>query len=281
MKQEKIMFTIRSTCLVGILVVAAMWSDVLSPSVKAKNPLVGRKETCMTTDNLPDTVSKDIRKPLMPAKLTSVQDRVRYALASNVPMKNRGKTIAITEIVKDKKMLDFICHNQVLARAKWVQDQTGLSAATVLGQKANESNYGESSLCKQTKNNGNIKCTRKSCRKFNIRLSHRGQRGSKTAHCTQLWDDKWFDRFLNFETLYEGWEGYAALINKSYRSAANCKTVKDEIRGLKARGYATAKNYVANVYSVVTKCNLLELQEYIDGGWTITTGNGKFVLLQQ
>jgi flagellum-specific peptidoglycan hydrolase FlgJ len=272
---------IRSVCLLGVLIVATMWSDVLSPTAKAKNSLTERKETCMTTDNLPDTVSKEIKKPLMPTNLTTVEGRVRYALASNIASKNRGKTISITEIVKDEKMLAFICHNQVLARAKWVQDKTGLNTVTVLAQKANESNYGKSSLCATTKNGGNIKCTRKSCKRFNIKLTRKGQKGSTTAHCTQLWDDSPRDRFLNFETLYEGWEGYADLINKSYRKAANCRTVKDEIRGLKARGYATARNYVVNVYSVVTKCNLLELQKYIDSGWTITTSGGRYVLLQQ
>ena len=103
-----------------------------------------------------------------------------------------------------------------------------------------------------------------------------------TAHCVQLYDDRPSDRFLRFPKLYQGWERYVTLINKSYKKAAKATTVLGEVKGLKAGGFATSPSYVKTVYqNTIVRTNLLELQKAIDKGYTITTGNGRYVLLQQ
>ena len=63
--------------------------------------------------------------------------------------------------------------------------------------------------------------------------------------------------------------------------AANQEEIKEQIVWLKKKRYATDKNYVGTLWSVVNKYNLIKLQDYIDQGYTITTETGKYTLLKQ
>lgn len=191
------------------------------------------------------------------------------------------KRIAITEIIKDEDVLDFLCHNEVLARAFDVQKKTGLSTVAILTQKGLESRWGQSSLCLITKNLGNIKCFNKSCKKHNIKLSKKGQKGNISSHCVQLWDDSPKDRYVKYNTFAEGWIAYCKLIEKRYSKAANKKTLSEEFRGLQNAGYATDKSYAVKLCKVAKDKNLIELQKYIDEGYTITTYSGEYELLKQ
>ena len=276
---QKVIPVARAAFLVGVGWVAWMWGGLLAP-VKS-NTLTVREKVATSGIDTSDVapVSKSLRKPLMPAGLTSVTDRIRYTMASAV--KSKHKTIAITEIVKDKRMLAFICHNQVLSRAFWVERKTGLSTAAVIGQKYSESGGGTSKFCAQTKCLSNIKCTRKECKLHNVKGLRKGQVGTKTAHCIQLYDDRPYDRFVRFDALYKGWEEYAALINKRYSKAASRTDVLSEVKGLKAGGFATNPRYVSLVYGKIQHTGLLKLQTYVDKGYTITTSDGRYVLLQQ
>lgn len=216
-------------------------------------------------------------------------EKTEAFIGINIPVSifksKSSKKIAITEIVKNEKALEFICHNEVLTRAFYVQEKTGLSVATILAQKGLESNFSKSTFTARTKNLSNIKCIKKECRKSNWKGAKapkkRGQTGSETSHCIQLWDDGPNDRYVKHDTFWEGWEQYAGLINKTYSKAASKKTVREEAIALKKRGFATDKNYANKIVGIAKKCNFIELQKYINEGYTITTESGKYVLLQQ
>ena len=216
-------------------------------------------------------------------------EKTEAFIGINIPVSifksKSSKKISITEIVKNEKALEFICHNEVLTRAFYVQEKTGLSVATILAQKGLESNFSKSTFTARTKNLSNIKCIKKECRKSNWKGAKapkkRGQTGSETSHCIQLWDDGPNDRYVKHDTFWEGWEQYAGLINKTYSKAASKKTVREEAIALKARGFATDKNYANKIVGIAKKCNFIELQKYINEGYTITTESGKYILLQQ
>ena len=217
-------------------------------------------------------------------------EKTEAFIGINIPIsifkfKSTSKKIAITEIVKNEKALEFICHNEVLTRAFYVQEKTGLSVATILAQKGLESNFSKSTFTARTKNLSNIKCIKKECRKANWKGAKapkkRGQTGSETSHCIQLWDDGPNDRYVKHDTFWEGWEQYAGLINKTYSKAASKGTVREEAKALKARGFATDKNYANKIVGIAKKCNFIELQKYINEGYTITTESGKYILLNQ
>lgn len=193
----------------------------------------------------------------------------------------KRKEIPITDIVKDPTVLNFIDKNQFLQRAFRVQKETGLMVSTIISQKGLESNWGKSSLTKKTKNLSNIKCTRKSCKKANIKLRKHGQTGSTTEHCIQLYDDKPSDRFVRLDYNYQGWQNYQTLLLKRYSKAGKMKTVKEQARELKRRGWATQRDYAELIASTAKKYNLEKLQWYIDHGYSLTTSNGKYVLLEQ
>ena len=236
---------------------------------------------------------KEIAAHSTPVKQEEIEkkkdEKTEAFIGINIPVSifksKSSKKIAITEIVKNEKALEFICHNEVLTRAFYVQEKTGLSVATILAQKGLESNFSKSTFTARTKNLSNIKCIKKECRKSNWKGAKapkkRGQTGSETSHCIQLWDDGPNDRYVKHDTFWEGWEQYAGLINKTYSKAASKKTVREEAIALKKRGFATDKNYANKIVGIAKKCNFIELQKYINEGYTITTESGKYVLLQQ
>lgn len=199
--------------------------------------------------------------------------------------RGKGGIIPITEVIKDQRMLEFITHNEVLRRAVEVQNKTGLSAATVMAQKFFECGGGTSKFCAKTKNLSNIKCFNKECQRANWKgpraPRRRGETGSTTTHCIQLYDDVPTDRFVRFDTFWKGWGDYAGLIKKTYNRAASKNTVLEEIKGLKARGFATDKDYVKKVFAIAQKSGVIELQKYIDEGCTITSYSGTYIYLKQ
>lgn len=222
--------------------------------------------------------------------LVTPEQPVRYEAISEVGRKldalaptrsglgeSNGKVIAITDIIKDKKVLDFLCHNQVLERAVNIQRQCGLSAAVVIAQKGVESKWGQSKFCTMTNNFANVKCTRKSCKAANVRLTKKGQVGSTTDHCIQLWDDRASDRFVRLDKMYEGWTSYAKTLSLDrYDGIRSTNDPVREIQALKRGGFATDPNYVSTVSKQLREYNLLTLQKKIDAGYTIVSTNGKY-----
>lgn len=194
---------------------------------------------------------------------------------------SKTKEIPITNFVKSPEVLQFLTHNEVLERAYQVQKETGLSTATVLAQKGLESRWGASKFCARTKNLSNIKCTRKECRLSNIRgLKKRGDVGSETQHCIQLYDDGPNDRYVKLDYFWQGWTKYRTLIKRRYSRAANKDTVKEEAEYLRKCGFATDKSYAGKIYDLAKNNGLIKLQQAIDSGCTITTQNGKYILLK-
>lgn len=183
------------------------------------------------------------------------------------------KIISITDIIpntkSNKKVLDFICTNEVLKRAFNVQSSTGLYVATVIGQKGVESAWNNSSLCNKTRNYGNIKCFQ--------RHNH------VKAGCIRAWDkrEKSNDWYVKVNSNWQGWSIYKNLIYSRYMKAANQKEIRDQLTWLKKKGWATDKNYDKKIWKVINQYNLIKLQEYIDAGYTITSDTGKYILLEQ
>lgn len=198
-------------------------------------------------------------------------------------VRSDDKIIAITEIIKNKDVLGFLDKNEVLSRAVQIQNETGLSAATIIAQKGLESRWGKSKFCARTKNLSNVKCTKRDCKKSNIKgLTKRGQTGSETKHCIQLYDDGPNDRYVKLDYMWEGWSKYKKTINlPRYKKARIAKTIEEEPDALRRGGFATDKKYGEKILSSMRTNNLIELQKYIDAGYTITTQTGKYILLDQ
>lgn len=221
-------------------------------------------------------ISQEVLTDTVVSAMGIVESVEQVEAVEEEPVEKVKKVIPITNIVRNKKVLDFICHNQVLQRAYQVQKSKGLSVATIIGQKGVESNWNNSSLCKSTKNYGNIKC--KCNWDKGLRAKH-----SKTKECVRAWDkiEKSNHYYVKLSSNWEGWKLYDNLIGKRYMKAASQKEVYDQLVWLKKKQYATDKNYVNTIWNVIKQNNLMELQRHIDEGYTITTTNGKYILLEQ
>jgi len=189
---------------------------------------------------------------------------------------SKDKVISIDKIITDPNVLEYVTHNQVLQRAANISKITNLNVSTIIGQKGLESNWNRSKLCLRTKNQGNIKCFNKACKKYNWKI-RKGQYGSETSHCIQYFDDCQSDRFLKYNSYQEGWDAYENLIKKRYSKAGTKKSSKKQLQIIKDNGYATNKNYVSIINNVIEKSGLKKLDYYIQNGYTITSKTGKYV----
>lgn len=245
------------------------------------------KEAVYVPVEVRDTVIKTVTKTKIkyvesPLSKRIVRDFTKSVSTPQVKTKSYGsKTIAINEIVKDPKILDFITHNEVLQRVYKISQITGLKPSVLIAQKGLESAWGNSTFTKTTKCLGNIKCNNKACKKLNKRGLRHKQMGSVGSHCVQLYDDNPSDRFVRFATYQEGWNHYQKLIEKRYMSAGTKATASGQIQRIKSLGYATDKKYPAKVMSIITKNKLNVLDEYILKGYTITSMTGKYTYLEQ
>ena len=211
-----------------------------------------------------DSINSEYTTDIKPIKI--VQE------AENEPVRV-NKKIAITEIVKDPKILDYICHNEVLKRAIQASDETGLSIALVIAQKGVESNWGQSSLTKKTNNEGNIKCK---C-SFNKKLRKKHE---KMDVCKRGYDkiEKSNHWYVKLKTKWEGMAFYKNLINRSYKKVRNMDSYEDQIRYMKKKGYATMDGYDKIIIKVIKNNKLDELEKYVNMGYIITTTNGAYNL---
>ena len=196
------------------------------------------------------------------------------------PRYDSKKVVAITDIVKNPNVLDFLCHDQRVQRAYKVQKETGLFATVILAQKGLESAWGKSSLTRKTKNQGNIKCL--CCRNSKLRKEHKKLATQGHPVCHRAYDkiEKSNDYYVSLKTNWEGWNLYRNLITKRFSKVAEMDTFQQQVEFLKKRGYATAKNYVPLIIEIIQVNNFDKLQNYIDQGYTITTSNGKYVIFE-
>ena len=202
-------------------------------------------------------------------EVAGLEPREKYFIQqSEQSEQSEQKMIPITEIISDEKVLNFICTNRVLERAYKVQQETGLKVATIIGQKGVESAWNNSSLCKKTKNYGNIKCFKK--------------HNHVNAGCVRAYDKKEGsnDWYVKANTNWEGWAIYKELIDRKFTKAANQDDVYNQIVWLKKKRYASDPNYVSIIWNTIRKYNLLKLQEYIEDGYTITSETGKYIFLK-
>ena len=258
---------------------AILWTD--TPQTPVKRPVALSEISTSNVVAATPLLSKIPEAPALSTKnkVTWVHKNKKNKIQVRV---SKSKTISITKIVQNKTVLNFICQNEFLSRAFETQQKTGVLVATIVAQKGMESNWGRSRLTILTKNLSNIKCTNKKCKSHNIRLRYHHQMGSVTAHCVQLWDDKPSDRFVRLRTNYDGWITYRKLLgNKRYARVGRFRTIREQSMELQRAGWATSKKYSKNLMTAVQQYNLGELQRYINAGYTITTSDGKYVLLDQ
>lgn len=204
-------------------------------------------------------------------------DGLKKSLGSN---KKSTGSVPITDLITDKNVLDFITHNEVLARATRISKLTGLNVSVIIAQKGLESNWGKSRFTQITKCLGNIKCFNKSCKKYNKKGLKHKQIGHIGEHCVQLYDDNEHDRFIRFPTFHAGWNHYLALIEKRYMKAGTKNTSKEQIQTIKNLGYATDRKYAVKVNAIIKNYGLDKLDKAIDSDKTITTQTGQYILLK-
>jgi flagellum-specific peptidoglycan hydrolase FlgJ len=208
-------------------------------------------------------------------------DATINSIKSGMKLTTSGKSVAITDLVTNDRVLNFITHNEVLSRAYKISQITGINVSVLIAQKGLESAWGESKFTKTTKCLGNIKCFNKACKKRNKKGLKHKQMGDIGPHCVQLYDDNPHDRFVRFATYQEGWNHYLALIEKRYSKAGQRETSKEQIQVIKNLGYATDKKYPAKVMSIIKQYGLDKLDKAIGQGNTITTQTGQYVLLKK
>jgi len=190
--------------------------------------------------------------------------------------------VAITDIVRDKNMLEFICHNQMLERTRVASEKTGLLPSVIIAQKALESRYGRSTLTNATKNNGNIKCR---CT-YNRELRHKHEQAEKNgkAVCVQMYDkiERSNHRYVKVQTYWQGWNLYTNLMNQPrYAKVRRARHYTSQAAALKRCGYATAPNYADTICAIIRRNNLDRLDElFSQKNVRITTSNGNFALCE-
>lgn len=123
------------------------------------------------------------------------------------------------------------------------QSKFGIPASISMAQGILESNAGDSRLATKTNNHFGLKCFSKSCPK---------------GHCTNFNDDHHKDFFLKFGTAWESWRAHSNLLNgKRYNGLKVHGTdYKAWAKGLKANGYATAKDYDDRLIELIENYNL-------------------------
>lgn len=259
----------------------------LNASIKRSFDTTDTIQTFYRTDTV--KIKELVRDTVyIPQKVYPIKEKMASLITAKSKLVSRIQTnykkshsISITDVIKDKKVLNFICHNEVLKRARKIEEITGIKTSLIIAQKGLESAWGTSKFTNITKCLGNIKCVNKKCKKNNIRGIKHKQIGHIGDHCVQLYDDKWSDRFVRYSSFGEGWKKYLELMsNKRYKSAGKKLTYQEQIRKIGSSGYATDPNYASKTINIMKKTGLENLQKYIDEGYTITTQTGKIVLLE-
>jgi uncharacterized FlgJ-related protein len=189
------------------------------------------------------------------------------------------KKIFIKDIIKNPEVLNYLSNNDVLQYAYDIQKSTGVLVGTVIGQKGFESNWGRSTLCRETRNFSNIKCSLKSCKKYNKKRLKKRHRGTETPHCIQFYDDHPSDRFLKLKTDQDGWNAYKnLLLNSRYKMVRDAETMDRQAVALKLCGWATDRRYSQKIITIYDLNNLRTLQKYIDDGYIILDQKGHILL---
>lgn len=233
-----------------------------------------------TTPKLERYMAEDVGNPQVNLGIVEVCGLEKREQYFTTETKIDSKMIAITEIISNKDLLNFLTQGELLNRAYNVSKNTGLDITTILGMKSLESRTGKSSLCAITKNLGNVKCFNQKCKKNNWKKLGHHKQGHVGSHCVQFYDDKPSDRFVRYNTWGEGWKAWEHLMLRKYSKASSKDGSKGQLQTIKALGYATDPSYVTNVQSFITRTGLNKLKEKIDEGYTITSESGKYIFLK-
>ncbi|HFA51640.1 MAG TPA: hypothetical protein ENJ95_21715 [Bacteroidetes bacterium] len=147
---------------------------------------------------------------------------------------------------KDRKIKAYVRRFKDVAIAE--KERFGIPASIKMAQAIVESNSGKSALATKNNNHFGIKCFSKTCKK---------------GHCSNFGDDSHKDFFRKYNSAWESWRAHSKMI-VSGRYKPLLKYGDDYrkwARGLKKRGYATAKHYEQTLIDIIEKYHLDELDK--------------------
>lgn len=133
--------------------------------------------------------------------------------------------------------------------ARREQSKLGIPASISMAQGILESGSGRSKLARLHNNHFGVKCFSKTCGK---------------GHCINFNDDHHKDFFVKYKTAWESWRAHSRLLKgKRYADLNQYGTdYREWARGLKKRGYATAKNYDERLIKIIEEYNLQYLDKF-------------------
>ncbi len=186
------------------------------------------------------------------------------ALAENVSLKEKGnenksglfsifseKKIDYfadvpSDNAKDRRIKSYVRRFKDVAIAE--KEKYGIPASIKMAQAIVESNSGQSALSTKNNNHFGIKCFSKTCKK---------------GHCSNFGDDSHKDFFRKYSSSWESWRAHSQMIvSGRYKSLLKYgDDYRKWARGLKEKGYATAKHYEQTLVGMIEKYHLYTLDE--------------------
>lgn len=157
---------------------------------------------------------------------------VKSSLAKNVVHKPRPAAV--------QSYIDRFHKVAVQEQAKF-----GIPASIKLAQGIVESGNGSSRLAANHNNHFGMKCFSKKC---------------GPGHCVNFKDDSHKDFFVSYSTAWESWRAHSRLLSSSHYSDLKKlgNDYKAWAKGLKKKGYATAKDYDTKLIKVIEDYRLHE-----------------------
>jgi flagellum-specific peptidoglycan hydrolase FlgJ len=142
-----------------------------------------------------------------------------------------------------KKQIEYI--NRFKDVAVEEHHKFGIPVSITLAQGVLESGSGQSKLAKNNNNHFGIKCFSRLCKK---------------GHCTNFKDDSHKDFFRKYASAWESFREHSKFLKKpNYKSLYNSNKAEDWAIGLQKAGYATNKNYAADLLNII---NFLDLKHF-------------------
>ncbi|MEZ4932701.1 MAG: glucosaminidase domain-containing protein [Saprospiraceae bacterium] len=184
------------------------------------------------------------------------------ALAEEVSLKEKREEASIFSIfsekkkdvfadapgddAKDRKIKSYVRRFKDVAIAE--REKYGIPASIKMAQAIVESNAGQSALSTKNNNHFGIKCFSKTCKK---------------GHCANFGDDSHKDFFRKYDSAWESWRAHSQMIaNGRYKTLLKYgNDYRKWARGLKEKGYATAKHYEQTLVDMIEKYHLYTLDE--------------------
>lgn len=240
-------------------------------SIKAKAIASWRGEPTLVSYE--DEVDHNIIKEVRVKKAKKAKKHKSAPIVAGV---SNSKRIAINDIIakdaKDRdKLINFLAEDRNLYNYVYYANKYGYSPGVIIVFGALESGYGESSLTKDTKNKGNIKCFK----------PHNHE-----AHgCVRAYDkiEQGWDYYESFASSWEGIRKKLDLIKgyKALRKLPHKPTADQLIDAIHRSPYATDKHQDRKLKDLYKRFDMEALDNYIKLGYNITSASGTYTFLDQ